>query len=847
MMIDSNVNARPREASKLKALLSKLKSVQSTDSNKWKACCPAHSDRKPSLSIRVANDGKILIHCHAGCPTEKVVTALGMSMSDLFLDSNDGRSTDNRKSRRTFATLSKAVAELKRSYGKPSGRWRYLDADGNPVGVVLRWDPPDANKFYRPLSRNGDSWVIGGMPEPRPLYRLPELAAAERVYVTEGEKAADVARYLRLTATTSSHGAKSAGKTDWSPLAGKEVIILPDNNGAGRDYAADVARILAKLEPAPKVKVVELDNLPDSGDIADWFAGWRKRDKTEKQMKQRIEKLTDEAEEFRPPEPDETAEPVAEGEPKKGKKSAATKLIEMTSGIELWHTPDLDAYATITADGHRENWSVRSKSFKRWLGRQFYLREGKAPRSQEIADALLVIEGRAIHEGGQHQAHVRVAEYEGNIFVDLCNKSWQAVRVTTDGWSIVDDPPIRFRRAKAMIPLPTPSDTGSVDDLRKFLNVTDEGWPLVVAWLLATMRPTGPYPVLCLHGEQGSAKSTAARVLRELVDPNTAPLRSSPREPRDLMIAAHNGWVIALDNLSSLPPWFSDALCRLSTGGGFSTRELYADKEETIFNAMRPIVVTGIEEVATRGDLLDRALLVTLPTIPDDRRQSESEFWRDFNKCKDRLFGAILMVVSEALANLPNVSLDRVPRMADFAMWSTAGETALGLEEGEFLRAYAGNRESANELVLESSPVTRYVVEMAKGLAENDCWEGRATDLLEVLERKASDGDKRLKSWPNTPRALSGCLRRLAPNLRQAGIEVEFGEVGRGNQKRRNITIRRTETKREEEGFLPPPRTPTVPVSEKQGSSGDGRGRPGTIGDGRREKRKRQKIRYRGR
>lgn len=485
-------------------------------------------------------------------------------------------------------------------------------------------------------------------------------------------------------------------------------------------------------------------------------------------------------------------------EPKR--KSAATKLIEFTRGVELWHAPNLDPYATVSTKGHQENWLVKSKEFKRWLGYQYYLVEKSAPGSQAFNDALLVIEAKAINEGNQYDVHVRVAEHGGDIYLDLCNDNWQSVQVTTDGWSVVDDPPVRFRCAKAMKALPTPSYNGSVDDLRKFLNVTDEDWPLTVSWLLAAMRPRGPYPLLCLHGEQGSAKSTAARVLRELVDPNSAPLRSSSREPRDLMIAANNGWVIALDNLSCLPPWFSDALCRLSTGGGFATRELYTDQDEVIFDSQRPVIITGIEELVTRGDLLDRSLLVTLPRIADERRLPESKFWTVFNKQKSGLLGAMLTAVSKALANLPNVSLGQLPRMADFAVWATAAETALGLKEKEFLNSYVGNRQSANELVLESSPMTRYVMEMVEQFAKNDYWEGRAADLLEELERKASDGDKRLKSWPKTPRGLSGALRRLAPNLRQAGIDVEFSVVGRGNNRRPIITIRRAGSKSERAG-----------------------------------------------
>jgi len=157
-------------------------------------------------------------------------------------------------------------------YGRPkrSARWAYHDAASEPVGVIVRWDQPDG-KDIRPVARNGDGWKIGGMPEPRPLYRLPDLASAKRVYVAEGEPCAEAARSLGLVATTSPHGSKSADKADWSPLAGKEVVILPDNDPPGRAYADAVVAILARLKPAPVVKVVDLPGLPEGGDIVDWI------------------------------------------------------------------------------------------------------------------------------------------------------------------------------------------------------------------------------------------------------------------------------------------------------------------------------------------------------------------------------------------------------------------------------------------------------------------------------------------------------------------------------------------------------------------------------------------------
>jgi hypothetical protein len=248
----------------------------------WSARCPAHDDRKASLSIGEGDDGRALVKCHAGCTVEAIVAAVGLTVRDLmppgkgptpkvqFGGTNKSEASTPRG--KAFPTASAAVASLEAKHGPRSGLWTYHDAAGEPVGVVVRWDTGDG-KDIRPAARFPDGWRVGAMPAPRPLYHLPELASAVRVLVVEGEKAADAARSLGFVATTSAGGAEAAGRTDWTPLAGKVVWILPDNDAPGRKYASTVEKVLRGLEAPANVRVVELPGLPEKGDIADWIAG----------------------------------------------------------------------------------------------------------------------------------------------------------------------------------------------------------------------------------------------------------------------------------------------------------------------------------------------------------------------------------------------------------------------------------------------------------------------------------------------------------------------------------------------------------------------------------------------
>ena len=471
--------------------------------------------------------------------------------------------------------------------------------------------------------------------------------------------------------------------------------------------------------------------------------------------------------------------------------SQVDRLIALASedDADLFHSPPGEAYATVAVNGHRETWSVKSRGFRHWLLWRFFETKRKAPAAQALQDALNTIAAKAVYQGQQRPVFIRVAEIDGSIYLDLANDSWQAVKINEQDWQVVDSPPVRFVRRRGMLPLPLPERGCRLELLRQFVNVRSESdWTLLLSWLVAALRVPGPYPLLILHGEQGSAKSSAARVLRELVDPNTAPLRSEPRDPRDLIIAATNSWVINLDNLSRLPTWLSDCLCRLSTGGGFGTRELYTDSEEALFDAQRPVILNGIEELATRSDLLDRALILYLPPISDAKRKREADFWKDFEEARPQLLGAVLDAVSTALRRLPTTQLQELPRMADFAVWATAAEPAFGVDGVSFTEAYRGNRESSNDLVLDASLVAQAV----KTHVSERSFYGTATELLTLLNQLASDETRREKSWPKDGRSLSNKLRRLSPNLRQVEIAVTFDGEGSGRAKRRVIRLEKS-------------------------------------------------------
>jgi hypothetical protein len=448
--------------------------------------------------------------------------------------------------------------------------------------------------------------------------------------------------------------------------------------------------------------------------------------------------------------------------------SSTDVLLSIATAAQLFHASDGTAFADLIIDGHRETWPLRSKRFQAWLRQQYYERTWDAPSPAALSAALNLLEAQAQFDGPQRKVSVRLAEQDGLIYLDLADEFWRCVEISATGWRIAQDPAVRFRRSAGMQPLPLPVRGGSIEALAPFANLTsDNNFVLVVAWLLGALRGGGPYPVLAIAGEQGSAKTVLSKFLRALIDPSVAPVRALPRDERELFIAASHSHVLAFDNLSGLPPWLSDTLCRLTSGGAFSTRRLFTDQDEILLAAARPIILNGIEDIVTRPDLADRAIVLMLAPIAERQRRPEHALWREFELARPHILGALLDAAAHGLKMVPKLRLKRLPRMADFTLWATACESAFR-PAGTLEAAYSNNRSVAIENIVDADPVAALVREM---MADRAQWTGSASDLVQVGANRSG--------WPKGPRALAGRLRRAQAFLRTLGIEIAFAREGR--------------------------------------------------------------------
>lgn len=768
----------------------------------WACRCPAHDDCNPSLSIDVGLDGRALVNCHAGCTADEVCGALGLTLADLFAHGPANRNGHPPKRggahvyrkalgasakanpvdvdtpsepKDMFPTARAAVAKLERRHGPKSAWWVYHNAGGEEVGVVVRWDvPPDqsdptkskASKRILPVSLTPGGWGCAGMPTPHPLYGLPALLATkpgDRVFVCEGEKAADAARAVGLVATTSPHGCNSAAKADWSPVAGRDVVILPDHDDAGEKYADDVTR-LATAAGAKSVRVGRLVELwagmPKGGDMADLV---EHRGGADDSIRANTEAMADKVEPLGQPEegPGETPSPKEKDE--KGRQAEqVVRLAEelfrfgQTSKREPFAVPLTGPNVVALLGGSGGS----GGSLRDILAAEFYRRFNRVMNSTAFADALAILRGQALN-GPTENAHIRIGSHAGGVVLDLGTPNGSAVVIDRAGWRVVPRAPILFQRTALTGELPEPTRGANASTLLGLLNISEESWPVLLGWLVAAMIPDIPHPILLLGGQQGTGKTTAARFLCGLFDPSSAPTRSQPRDPEAWAISVASGWAAIIDNVSNIPHWWSDSLCKAVTGDGLVRRALYTNADVSVLSFKRVIVLTSIDAGALRGDLGERTLIIDLERIGSKQRRGERELEDAYTNARPAILGALLDLLASVLARRDSISLPNSPRMADFARVLAAMDDTVGSHS---LQLYMSQGQRIAEEVLIDDPVGAAILAWTQ---QHGAWDGPAGRLLaEIKPEKAG------RDWPATPRGLSANLKRLVSALEAHGLRV---------------------------------------------------------------------------
>lgn len=711
----------------IQEFITHFKAVKQMGENQYMALCPAHNDKKPSLSVGLSENKKqILLHCYAGCSAEDILNAVGLKKKDLY--DNKGDFIMNKTS------------------------YTYYNADGTVAYTKTRIDNADKTKQFYFEQPNGKRNLQGVNRVP---YNLPAVLNAQTVYFVEGEKCADAVIKQGFVATTLDNGANSKWLSEYTDyFKNKNVIIIPDNDTPGMDYAKKV------LQNVPTARIVKLPDLPPKGDIYDWLV--MGHTVTEVDKLPTCEIIEDAPASIH-------SDTVSAGDFKNETQAETIIRLVEEKGTVLFHDTAKDPYAAIMMDGHREVWAIDNGDFNIWLNSLYYSAEKRPAKKDSLSQAKEVLKAKAVFENTKAiPLDTRVMQSDNAFWYNLSNDDWSAVKITNEGWTTVDNPPILFRRFRHQNSQVHPSAEGDIKRILKYINL-QENHTLFLCWLVCCFVPNIPHAMPIFFGEKGAAKTTACTLLKKLIDPSALETLTIQRNPRSLAVNLQQHWFLPFDNVSRIDEETSDTLCRAITGGGIQQRKLFTDSDDYIFTFQKCLALNGINNVANRPDLLDRAILIELCRIKESNRRELTDLMADFEKDLPCILGGIFDTLSKAMRIYPTVKLDKLPRMADFARWGYAVGEALGGLGSEFLEQYHANQGKRNIEILNADIVATLAVAFMKDKPE---WSGLISELYHQLSEMASRYgiNNKGKEFPPAPNVLSRRLNGLKSNLQEAGI-----------------------------------------------------------------------------
>ncbi len=467
----------------------------------------------------------------------------------------------------------------------------------------------------------------------------------------------------------------------------------------------------------------------------------------------------------------------------------------------VWFAEDGEIFVSfevnIGEDSHFENHPIRSPGAQGWIRRYLRRTKNSPPSASDVENFTNDLISKAYEDNLRTETFLRVGGYEGKIYVDLGSSDWKCAEIDGIGWRIIQQSPIAFRRNAHMHPLPIPEKGGSLELLNELANFPSRtDYLLFTSFLVNAYHPTGPYFHLLLIGEKGSAKSSVARLIQKLLHPSSSSLKGPPKDEDNLVIEAYHNRIVMIDNENDLGKWLGNALCRLATGTGMSSRSLYTNRDQMAFKVARPALVTAHIVPSSQTDLIERSIIVNLerPTP----YVTEKKLNLKFNEIGGKILGAIFDAISIALANqktIPEESL-RLHRMADASYFIACASKEIGWESpNDFLTAIEAIQSQAGAKADPGNdPLIAAIVQ---AMNDKEKWEDTPTNMLEELKGLAANS----YALPKAANVFSKRLNNLEGYFFAYGLVVETGTHAPGGVARliriiKNPTI-----------YKPPPNT----------------------------------------
>lgn len=459
-------------------------------------------------------------------------------------------------------------------------------------------------------------------------------------------------------------------------------------------------------------------------------------------------------------------------------KVVQAKDVAMSNTETFYYTSEKQAYAKIKMFKNWEILSTNSSTFNYWITHCYEAVYGGVLDKNDINKAVQSIDSHAFFNGLKQDIHVRIAEKDNVIYIDLCNEEREFLEISANGFNVIKDSPVLFRRTPDMAEISKPIYRHKDDYklLKKYINVGNTGdFNIIIAYILGTFRPRIPKPLLNLIGEAGTGKSLNTRLIRTFIDPaKQKDLLKKEIDENELSTAANSQYLLAFDNMSGISAKGSDLLCVVSTGGAITKRKLYSDTDEIIVDLKKTVILNGIDDISQKQDLVSRTLFIETPPLKDSQKKTETEIWEAFEQDYSYILGSIVNAVSVGLSN-KGKDQSSYPRMIDFGRFIQESSSALGWDVGYWKTTYINNQKDGVEQSLESDPFAASIVSMMRESQDKGLlmWRGTATRLLEVLTEYLPEEERRYnQAWPKSNK-VKARLRRIAPSLKDVGITWE--------------------------------------------------------------------------
>ena len=466
---------------------------------------------------------------------------------------------------------------------------------------------------------------------------------------------------------------------------------------------------------------------------------------------------------------------------KKGNgESGGFELIETLKGMFFSNRQGLGFY--VGDDGIPVE--IESDAFEGLLANRKYEAGAGLPSGEEISNIRRLARYRAAKN--IRDVGVRVARTKEGLVYDPAREDGQLYFITGTSCELrKPDAPYTVRYPGMLEAKVT---EGTLEDhlaLIELWNLTEQGKNLSMGLDFSRFIPDIPHAMEVVTGSHGAGKTSYTEIKRELFDPSGAPSQSLKFDERDLSISALHQGMLAFDNVNTvLPDYISDIICRLTTGQGFRTRELYTNMGEIILKLKRPIIMNGINRPGYKPDFIDRECPMDLGTMPEEKRLTDAEIRSRADELVPKVRGFILSIIPKALELYPEVEKElkgRLPRMADFVLWAECGMRAMGFPPMSFFSAYS---ETKHKEIADVAKETLVVSAIQSLMAGREIWTGTTTDLLRGLQSVVTEGQLKSNAFPRDARRLGRLLKELGPTLKELGITLDEDNSNKNERKK---------------------------------------------------------------